>query len=481
MTAQETRTPPPFAGGDAIPHTGAVDVRADRRAAVAKRRAAAGNLVGHGGPVKAVAADATLAFVASGSFDYSLMVWDVRGERPRLVRRHTVFAGAVNAVRFVPGSDRLVAGGDDGQLWLLGRDAAAPVARLEGHKAKINALAVTSDGRFAASAGWDHTARIWDLGGLRAGPVLEGHRGPVNAVEFSGDGATVYTGGTDGRVLAWRRSDGTQLRTVHKHGWGINVLRRVAAAGCDCLIAGTSNGAVLVLDPQAGTIVAELAAHARPVLAVAVLARPGLVATGGGGGVLNVTRIGDWKPIATYQNTFGPVWALAFVEDGKALYYGGLDDFVARWQLSPRAPFEHADSPFPRRFQMGEGLSSGERQFARKCSVCHTLGPDDGNRAGPTLYRIFGRKAGTLPGYPFSEALKRAGFAWDEGTIGQLFAQGPDVFTPGSKMPLQRITDAVMRDALIRFLKSATAEGRGGAAAPEGAQPDPQAKGEKSR
>lgn len=436
----------------------AAAARGGGRASREQRRQAAGNLVGHGGPVKALAADANRRWVATGSFDYSLMIWDVSGQSPRLVRRHTVFEGAVNAVCFVPGGELVVAGGDDGHLWLLRRDAGVPIARLDGHKAKINALAVSVDGRFAATAGWDRTARIWDLSARAAGAVLEGHGGPVNAVAFSHDGEIVYSGGTDGLVRAWRRADGMQLRIVHKHGWGINVLARLTADGRDLLLVGTADGSGLVVDPVAGRVVTALPSHARPVLALAVMERPGLVATGGGDGTVNVTRIGDWTPIEAYRNNFGPVWALAFVDNGKALYYGGLDDFASRWQISPRAPFAHSAGEFPRRFQVGEGLPVGQRQFARKCSVCHTLGPHDGNRAGPTLHRVFGRRAGTPPGYPYSEALKRSGIVWDEASIGALFEQGPDIVTPGSKMPLQRITDATVRHALIQFLKSATAD-----------------------
>jgi cytochrome c len=83
---------------------------------------------------------------------------------------------------------------------------------------------------------------------------------------------------------------------------------------------------------------------------------------------------------------------------------------------------------------------------------------DDANRAGPTLYRIFGRRAGSVQGYPYSAALKSSDVVWTPKTLGKLFELGPHRYTPGSKMPLQRITDASKRQALIRFLKSATAE-----------------------
>ena len=82
--------------------------------------------------------------------------------------------------------------------------------------------------------------------------------------------------------------------------------------------------------------------------------------------------------------------------------------------------------------------------------------PDGGNRAGPSLYRIFGRKAGSLADYPYSKGLRESKIVWNEKTISQLFDLGPDHDTPGSKMPLQKITDPKLRDALIAFLKKAT-------------------------
>uniref|UniRef100_UPI00397C5CF1 c-type cytochrome n=1 Tax=Salmonella sp. SAL4443 TaxID=3159898 RepID=UPI00397C5CF1 len=61
----------------------------------------------------------------------------------------------------------------------------------------------------------------------------------------------------------------------------------------------------------------------------------------------------------------------------------------------------------------------------RACVACHTLTPDDGNRAGPTLAGIFGRRIATLPGYDFSEALKKLDIVWTPETVAKLFELGP--------------------------------------------------------
>ena len=97
----------------------------------------------------------------------------------------------------------------------------------------------------------------------------------------------------------------------------------------------------------------------------------------------------------------------------------------------------------------------GEALF-KACALCHTLEPDGGNRAGPTLWGVFGRQAGAVPDYPYSEALAASGIIWTGETIARLFEVGPDILTPGSKMPVQRLPDPEDRADLVAFLRQAT-------------------------
>jgi cytochrome c len=95
-------------------------------------------------------------------------------------------------------------------------------------------------------------------------------------------------------------------------------------------------------------------------------------------------------------------------------------------------------------------------QVFRACVGCHSLQRDRGNRAGPSLRGIIGRKIATLPGYNFSPALKKLDIVWTPETLSKLFEIGPSAFTPGTKMPEQRIESAQDRAALVEFLKRAT-------------------------
>jgi cytochrome c len=106
----------------------------------------------------------------------------------------------------------------------------------------------------------------------------------------------------------------------------------------------------------------------------------------------------------------------------------------------------------------GEAAARGPALF-RKCAACHSVTANGGNRAGPTLYGVFGRRAGTVAGYNYSKALRGSDLTWNEETIDRLFDLGPHEFTPGSKMPLQRMPSAQDREDLITYLKTITAAG----------------------
>ena len=99
-------------------------------------------------------------------------------------------------------------------------------------------------------------------------------------------------------------------------------------------------------------------------------------------------------------------------------------------------------------------LDNGRRAFAR-CRSCHTLTEGGPNMTGPNLYGVFGRQAGTRPGFNYSPVLKGAGFAWDAGRLDQ-WLENPRTFLKGTKMSFAGIPDATDRRDIIAFLKVET-------------------------
>ena len=104
----------------------------------------------------------------------------------------------------------------------------------------------------------------------------------------------------------------------------------------------------------------------------------------------------------------------------------------------------------------GTDAEAGQQAFNNACRTCHTVREGD-NRQGPNLHRIIGRKAGSLPGYGYSSAMKEAGFAWDADKL-ERFMATPDAVVSGNNMkPYSGLASADDRAKIIAFLQSGTA------------------------
>ncbi len=410
-------------------------------------------LTGHGGPVKGVAFSSDGERVATASFDYSVILrsWP-RGAELAVLHGHEA---AVNAVTFTPAGDRVLTAGDDGLMlvWPVAGpvERRQPSVRLDGHQGKILEVAVSGDGRTAATASWDGRVGLWSLDPPAPIAMLEGHRGPVNAVSISDDGTRLYSAGYDGTIRLWNVPERSESRTLVRHGFGINVMVVDEEAGR--LAYGALDGAMRVVDLDTGEIRADLGQDRSPVLALTASQDGTRLGFGDAGGVVTMVDAKLGRIDHDFPAARGPIWALAFSPGNASLLVGGLASEVTVWPLDPLRRPDGATAMGPR---PGPAPTNGERQFDRKCRICHTLTPDTARRAGPTLHGLMGRRAGMVEGYPYSDALTGIDLVWTPETVDRLFAQGPDVFLPGTKMPLQKMTNARDRADLIEYLKSAT-------------------------
>jgi cytochrome c len=99
-------------------------------------------------------------------------------------------------------------------------------------------------------------------------------------------------------------------------------------------------------------------------------------------------------------------------------------------------------------------IEAGKAVFNR-CKICHRLEAGAASPVGPNLHGVFGRKAGTMPGYDYSEAMKNAGVVWDEETLSK-YLRDPKGFIPGNKMAFPGIKNDTELANLLAYLKEAT-------------------------
>lgn len=91
----------------------------------------------------------------------------------------------------------------------------------------------------------------------------------------------------------------------------------------------------------------------------------------------------------------------------------------------------------------------GRELFERRCSGCHAL---DSDKEGPRLRGVYGRKAAGVPGFGYSEALKKSAIQWDAANL-QRWLKEPEAVAPDTDMAF-RMGDAEERNAVIAYLKS---------------------------
>jgi cytochrome c len=357
----------------------------------------------------------------------------------------------------------LATAGDDGLILLwdmadiaANKDDAEPMI-LSGHKGKVVGLSFAPDGSQLASASWDGSIGLWQMQGNER-PLLDrfitGHDGPVNMVRFSHDMKHLYSAGYDGSIRRWLMATGEYQRSLVRNGWGVSVFEIDEER--DMLAYGTADGGMYVVRFSDQTELLRFGDERVPVLSLHYNAADNMIGFGTAKGRIMLADTRDWSIFREFRAANGPVWSMLVMPKGDTLVIGSLDDHITEWSIFEFPP-EFLESPGkPRRFHPTVAMTNGEKQFARKCSVCHTLEKDGKRRAGPTLFGVFGREAGTLDGYPYSEALLTSQIVWDETTISRLFDEGPDVVTPGTKMPIQRMKDPQDRRDLVTFLKMAT-------------------------
>lgn len=109
--------------------------------------------------------------------------------------------------------------------------------------------------------------------------------------------------------------------------------------------------------------------------------------------------------------------------------------------LAAAAPAQAAGDP-----------AKGKAIFAQ-CVACHKADASGGSGIGPNLWRVVGRKSGTLPGYSYSPAMKAAARIWTEAAL-DVYLTAPMKAVPGNKMPFAGLKAPADRANLIAYLRT---------------------------
>jgi len=160
-------------------------------------------LAGHEDEVNSVDYSSDGQYLASGSDDGTVRIWDTRtGEEAMAPLRSN--DGKVLSVSFAPDGQRVASGGEGEiiHVWniVTGRETLPP---LRGHSSWVQSVAFSPDGKLIASGSDDTTVRLWNSETGQEVSVMNGHTDYVHEIAFSPDGRLVASVSKDKTVRLW--------------------------------------------------------------------------------------------------------------------------------------------------------------------------------------------------------------------------------------------------------------------------------------
>lgn len=294
-------------------------------------------LRGHDAAVMTVAFSPDGWRLASGGWDRTVRVWDLRQPQASAQILATL-PGGVWDVTFSPDGQRLAAGSDDGTIhvWDLRQPQSTPIL-LSGHQDHVQSVAFSPDGQRLASASADTTIRLWDLNHPQDAPqILQGHQGAVWSVGFDPSGERLVSGGDDGSVDVWN------LRNVASHPLVLKEHREAVRsvtfnADGTKIASGSTDKAIVVWDlrhSQPDPI--RLLGNNGPVWSVAFSHDGGRLASGDADSIIRIWNLADPNsaPDSLAAGHTGDVRSVAFSPDGKRLASASEDMTIRVWEMS---------------------------------------------------------------------------------------------------------------------------------------------------
>ncbi|MDZ8240473.1 MAG: hypothetical protein RMZ69_25535 [Nostoc sp. ChiQUE01a] len=290
----------------------------------------ANNLRGHEQEVNCVAFSSDGNFIASGSSDSTVCLWNIIGNpTAQFLCGHEQ---EVNCVAFSPDSKFIVSGSIDGILCLWDLQANLIIQPWQGHEEGIISVAFSSNGDRIISVDFDGTVCLWDLEGNAITQPWRGHKEGVISVAFSpnGDGAS-GDGYNSSAVVALASPTAEKspifLPPPHPHSDGC------ANPGGVRIITVGFDGTVCLWDLQGNLITQAWHEHEAKIICVAFSPDRKFIVSGSSDSTVRLWDI-QGNPIGQpWRGHEGHVNSVAFSPDGKFIVSGSCDRTIRLWDI----------------------------------------------------------------------------------------------------------------------------------------------------
>lgn len=289
----------------------------------------------HGKPVHAIAFAPDGRWLATGSDDNTVRLWDPATRRIiRVLEGHNEW---VRGVTFSPDGRRLATGSDDSTVRLWDPASDQPPAVIPAH-GRVRGVAFSPDGHLLATGSSDRAVRLWNPATRGIIHTLQGHGDVVshgdvvNGVAFSPDGSLLASGSSDHIVCLWAPASGQLITTLDTGARVFKVAfspdgRLLASVGAACT--------VQLWDPADRKVINTLEGHTGFVNGVVFSRNGRQLATAGDDGAVRLWNPVTGQLIASLEGRTGPVLGVAFSPNTPQLVTSGNEGAVSMWDLEP--------------------------------------------------------------------------------------------------------------------------------------------------
>jgi WD40 repeat protein/murein L,D-transpeptidase YafK len=244
-------------------------------------------------------------------------------------------SSAVNVVAVSADGRRAASGGHDNVLRLWDAPTGLLLGSFDAQTESINSVAFSPDGRLLLSAGHDNRVRLWDTLTGRPVLIMEGHTDEVLSAAFSPDGRRALSAGRDKTVRVWDLETGVSLLTLEGHGGAVH---SAAFSPDGARILSASEDKTLKLwDAASGQLIRSFEGHTDEVLSAALSGDGALAVSAGKDKTIRLWNTATGQLLRTVAGHAGEVLSVAFSPGGRRVLSTGRDGTLKLWDAASGA------------------------------------------------------------------------------------------------------------------------------------------------